>query len=159
MDSLDDARDDLDTQLSYVAGELADRRGAAERLRRLRDQLLGLGGEVGAEGLRLALEAAAEAVGHRSYRVRQLEAALAASEEGAARREAQLQAGVQTGRAREGMAWAPVTACVWFWKKAACVGLRLKCLCVLLATGCATGAVARVAGVSVRTPGLSGGAL
>ncbi|GFR41254.1 hypothetical protein Agub_g1929, partial [Astrephomene gubernaculifera] len=91
LDAIDDQLEDLDTQLSYVVGELADHRGSLAQLQRRREQLQQRCGGMSAEGLRLALAAATEAVGKRAFQVRQLEAALAASESGAARREAALQ--------------------------------------------------------------------
>ncbi|KAG2499337.1 hypothetical protein HYH03_002913 [Edaphochlamys debaryana] len=90
-DSLDDQFEDLETQLSYVKGELADRRAELRRLQRRREALAEQVAELGPGGLRVALTEATEAVAQRAYQVRQLESALAASEAGAARREAALQ--------------------------------------------------------------------
>ncbi|GIL72700.1 hypothetical protein Vretifemale_2936, partial [Volvox reticuliferus] len=69
LDSLDDQLDDLETQLSYVTGELADRRGLLSQLQRRREQMQQRSKGMGAAGLRLALAAATEAVGQRAFQV------------------------------------------------------------------------------------------
>ncbi len=69
LDSLDDQLDDLETQLSYIDGEVADRRSALEQLQQRRSQLEDAGQRYGAPALRAALGVALEAVGQRAAQV------------------------------------------------------------------------------------------
>ncbi|KXZ56679.1 hypothetical protein GPECTOR_1g611 [Gonium pectorale] len=68
-DALEDQLEDVDTQLSYIDGELSDRRQQLAGLHRRRQQQEARGESMSAAGLRLALAAAADAVEQRAFQV------------------------------------------------------------------------------------------